>query len=746
MQFRGTYKKTLSRILFTSALAVSLLLCALTGWFINRELKSDYEHFLKSSAQSQESSAKIAASLIFKTLVQCSTDKDILRWVNSSTSQEFYFYAIASSRKLQESITNMNLVEYDCAIIPLSPKTYNGVSVDMVLGPSVSLSSGRFCSMHNISDQEFLDIMDYFHDNSQPLCLPRYEAETGELLELLYIMKFKGTQNPFLMFTFIPRSTLFPDSAADSFFIYNSSGILACSDNSEKTLEKCRNLYRELLAAESLPDYIQPRKAGDEYLLVSSLGPFQWLLASTYKPFTVSHFKLLLFVLLACLIVIISMLVSYYLIDNLYMPMKQIMESPPLSLSDSKTVNEFEVIRRNMDKISELGTSLRKAMEENDALMSIQSYKELLFAKKPAKEQLSQFDEPDAEYCVAIGETMNPDDDRFFHAISLQKQTAYDIAASRQDLTYINLDYNRYALILKTGSPENAKSDLICLLNQLETYEDLSISDHRIVLSDIHKGLENLHTCYQEALKILEFRFLHSKSRLITWQEVSSIDAVTYSYPLETEKRLIHSVLDGKEDAIEIFDQVVRENIAQKNLSNDSTQTLIYAFIGTVSRIFQEMKLTPEEFWGRPVDYKYLYTHWNDSTIFMKLKNILREIIRTIREREDSRDQVLLDKMLNYIYENYWDDIMLNDLADYLNISPKYCGILFKQLSENNFKDFLNRYRIEKAKELLRENPSLKIVDLSSMVGFNSSNSFIRVFNKYEGVTPGAYVNLLDKR
>ena len=105
---------------------------------------------------------------------------------------------------------------------------------------------------------------------------------------------------------------------------------------------------------------------------------------------------------------------------------------------------------------------------------------------------------------------------------------------------------------------------------------------------------------------------------------------------------------------------------------------------------------------------------------------------------------ILLNQMLNYIYENYWDDIMLNDLAEHLNISPKYCGILFKQLSDNNFKDFLNRYRIEKAKEILRDDPSIKIVDLSAMVGFNSSNSFIRVFSKYEGITPGAYVDRIQ--
>lgn len=48
------------------------------------------------------------------------------------------------------------------------------------------------------------------------------------------------------------------------------------------------------------------------------------------------------------------------------------------------------------------------------------------------------------------------------------------------------------------------------------------------------------------------------------------------------------------------------------------------------------------------------------------------------------------------------------------------------------------------AKEILRDDPSIKIVDLSAMVGFNSSNSFIRVFSKYEGITPGAYVDRIQ--
>ena len=101
--------------------------------------------------------------------------------------------------------------------------------------------------------------------------------------------------------------------------------------------------------------------------------------------------------------------------------------------------------------------------------------------------------------------------------------------------------------------------------------------------------------------------------------------------------------------------------------------------------------------------------------------------------------------MTEYIRQNYSHDLMLEDLAHAFNISPKYCSALFKRLSDDTFKNYLNRYRIEVAKEVLRADPSVKTGDLSAKVGFNSANSFIRVFSKYTGVTPKAFSETVKK-
>ena len=92
-----------------------------------------------------------------------------------------------------------------------------------------------------------------------------------------------------------------------------------------------------------------------------------------------------------------------------------------------------------------------------------------------------------------------------------------------------------------------------------------------------------------------------------------------------------------------------------------------------------------------------------------------------------------------YIRENYSQDISLDDMAERLNVSPKYCSALFKKQTGQTFKKVLNEYRIEKAREILQKTPDKRINDLAVEVGFTSANTFIQVFKQYTGTTPHQY-------
>lgn len=111
----------------------------------------------------------------------------------------------------------------------------------------------------------------------------------------------------------------------------------------------------------------------------------------------------------------------------------------------------------------------------------------------------------------------------------------------------------------------------------------------------------------------------------------------------------------------------------------------------------------------------------------------------SMEEKGDKMDSNMAEKMINYIKSNFSSDISLTDISEHFSMSPCYLSTMFKFYTGENFRDYLNYYRVKKAKEYLK-NGKTKIGLVAKMVGCNSINTFIRIFKKYEGISPGKYI------
>lgn len=98
----------------------------------------------------------------------------------------------------------------------------------------------------------------------------------------------------------------------------------------------------------------------------------------------------------------------------------------------------------------------------------------------------------------------------------------------------------------------------------------------------------------------------------------------------------------------------------------------------------------------------------------------------------------ILKPALEYIDQNYHEDIKLKDMAKLCYISPGYFSKIFHKETGEKFSDCLIRLRIEKAKKLLK-NTNKTIQEIAIEVGFNDSGYFTKRFKKYQGITPGLY-------
>ena len=81
-------------------------------------------------------------------------------------------------------------------------------------------------------------------------------------------------------------------------------------------------------------------------------------------------------------------------------------------------------------------------------------------------------------------------------------------------------------------------------------------------------------------------------------------------------------------------------------------------------------------------------------------------------------------------------DFRLIDLRTVLPLNRTYLSQLIHTEYDCTFYQYVNTYRIEEAKRLLRENPGRRIEDVASGSGFSSREVFTRVFSKETGLTP----------
>lgn len=96
--------------------------------------------------------------------------------------------------------------------------------------------------------------------------------------------------------------------------------------------------------------------------------------------------------------------------------------------------------------------------------------------------------------------------------------------------------------------------------------------------------------------------------------------------------------------------------------------------------------------------------------------------------------------ILKKIHTQYSEPLSLTDLSGELGVSSAYLSNTFKNDVGTGFNEYLNKLRIEKVIEAIK-NGDGKLKDIVERAGFQNYNYFFKVFKEYTGVTPAQYFN-----
>lgn len=122
--------------------------------------------------------------------------------------------------------------------------------------------------------------------------------------------------------------------------------------------------------------------------------------------------------------------------------------------------------------------------------------------------------------------------------------------------------------------------------------------------------------------------------------------------------------------------------------------------------------------------------------VYMECCEAHHQAIR--RWKEERQYPILIREAMNYIHEHYMDNLTLEKVSESIHVSPAYISRLFYKETGSTFIDYVTKYRMEKAKQLLLRT-ELRTYEVAEKVGYKNSKYFLKVFKRWVGTTPGEY-------
>ena len=266
-------------------------------------------------------------------------------------------------------------------------------------------------------------------------------------------------------------------------------------------------------------------------------------------------------------------------------------------------------------------------------------------------------------------------------------------------------------------------------------------------LSPAVEGGLTFSACYAEGLvqipasfsKLQSFEGFWEEEQPINWltQEMGA-DTQTFFYPLSLELRLIAAVQDGRaamvEDLFQLIQQQNRGCLAQ---GGSGAQLLLQALYGTLLRLVNECGANQEELLTQcrqvgelGADCPALDRLGRTEACFLAAAASYDSL------RQNHHTDNLVEKIQKYLQSHFTDpQLSLTSAAAEFHITEPYLSRIFKQGTGENFSKYVERLRMEKAKELISAG-ELKLSEIAQQVGYNLPQVFRRVYKRNFGVSP----------
>lgn len=413
-----------------------------------------------------------------------------------------------------------------------------------------------------------------------------------------------------------------------------------------------------------------------------------------------------------------------------------------------------------------IGSYILKPIEQEELIEKITKVRETVLQKREAKQALDlslSLSRSEMIQSLVLGQPMTGDCEEKMGLCGL------DFPWKTYQVTLIDIENNGFdAPNLRQKIMQEVEHLLTCYeqgyvfsINQyigLLT-KKLSNCHYSRILSDLHerilkltgldvfislgqpeKSLDSIKLSYQTACRLLDKKFIYGYKKIITYQQIPQkedgrksplnrwdIDAVTHE---------LYRAIDV-ENSEAINDQL--EAIKDYFIASESDESFIkIQYSNIYTAIVSRLTNSNEALRQTLSIQQSVLTEICTKSSLQELHGYIKFVLIALSEEVARlRPADPVKKILDYVERHYSEDLKLESLAALFHYNSAYLGKLIRSKTGVQFSAYLERLRIEKAKELLEA--GYKVYEVAQRTGYRYIDYFYRKFKKHVGVSPTDY-------
>ena len=250
---------------------------------------------------------------------------------------------------------------------------------------------------------------------------------------------------------------------------------------------------------------------------------------------------------------------------------------------------------------------------------------------------------------------------------------------------------------------------------------------------------QDLFHSYEDALAALQCRYIFGEESLFVMEDIRQHTGEQTETELAAEE-ILDAVKHSDTQAVSRIMEKMKKGVRTAGWTKERVHMYLQQQLDAVPELLRSFQLEEQDIvWEKERALEGMMSAVSLDQALSVMESYYRKAAEMLDTGKNDGGKKYALLAMDYIEKHYGEnELGLNSICSYLNISTSRFSAIFKSVTGETFMEALTGIRMQKARELL-ENTALKNYEIAEKVGFSDPHYFSAAFKKATGKSPTEY-------